>query len=146
MIEKLLGIVTRSYDITDQGIKDFLTPPILSKRDVLLVFTTRRILVLEAATVKGIGISSFFGFLGTLWAIKELREQDKMIEASIGKLEEKMKYDIPLNNVVDIEVNGFLGGIETKIVTKAGVFKYRALEDKKEVSKLVSEFLSVRAS
>lgn len=67
-----------------------------------------------------------------------------MIEASIGKLEEKMRYDIPLNDVIDIEISGVLG-IEIKIVTKVGIFKYRALEDKKEVSKLVSEFLSVRA-
>jgi hypothetical protein len=136
MTEKLLGVVTRAIE---KG-KGFLRT--LYPEDVCVAFTNKRVMILKAVTTKGI-IASAFGPLATAWAIKKLKEQDKLEQLPIDALEKELKYEIPLKDVTNVEVGGDMLVAVIKITTKTKTYQYNALEDKKGVEEIISAFTSL---
>jgi len=132
MAEKVLGTITRASE------GGGMWPD-----DVALVFTDRRIMVLKAITKKGILASGMFPVVGSLWAVKRLKEQDVLHELPIAELEKQMKYDISLANVKNIEVGTkwYMEGCELKIVAESKAHSFKTLESKERVDQTLGSII-----
>lgn len=128
MTEKLLGIITRAS-----------VPSRLFPHDVVLAFTDKRIIVLKSGTTKSLLVP---GIAGSLWTIAEYLKQDKLASVPIDQLEEKMEYEIPRSEIMNMEVERSWGATNIKIKTNSKSYIYRTMEDQKRVQKVVDSFFN----
>lgn len=108
--EKIIAVVTRASQ------KQRTWNPFAHHGNII-VFSSKRIFFLPTiGVVKGIAVSSL-SLLGTWWAIKELKEEDKIAEnISIRKCEEKAERIIQNGNISEFKTERKFG-IKAIIIT-----------------------------
>lgn len=130
MAEEVLGVITRATQ------KGFLFP-----KDVVLVFTNKRVFILQGSVVKGL-MASAIPILGGLWGLKKLREEDKMVNLPIEELKEKAEKIIPFSDIENIEVKGGfwrMGATDIEIETDEEKLVFRTLEGEDRVTALINK-------